>query len=67
MRSLLSRIPFTFVILGGWLAYEGYRGATGQAAIGSGRVTLYFVAALLSFSLAAMAFRERYRPRDPDR
>lgn len=65
MRRLLSRIPFTFIVLGGWLAYEAYRGATGQTIGGSGRLTLFMVASVLSFLLAAMGFRERYRPRDP--
>ena len=67
MRYLLSRLPFTFLILGGWLAYEGYQTTQGKyGPVNPVRVGAFFTAAGLSISLAILAFRERYRPRDGD-
>jgi hypothetical protein len=68
MRRWLARLPFTFLILAGWLGYEGYRASTGRyGPVSSSRVAIYFLAAFLALSLSMMAFRERYRPRDDDR
>jgi len=62
MRYVLARLPFTFLILGGWLAYEGYRTTQGAyGPVNPVRVGGFFVGAGLSLSLAMMAFRERYR------
>ena len=67
MRSVLARLPFTFLILGGWLAYEGYRASNCLSGpVTSGRITMYYLAALLAIALSMMAFRERHRPKDDD-
>jgi hypothetical protein len=64
MRYWLARLPFTFLILGGWLAYEGYQTANGRNGPGNQlRVVGYFVGAILSIALAIMALRERHRRR----
>ena len=65
MRYWLGRLPFTFLILGVWLGYEGYVASSGRnGSVSSARVAMYFVAAAMALSLAMMAFRERYRPRE---
>jgi hypothetical protein len=67
MRRWLARLPFTFLILAGWLAYEGYRASTGfYGPVGSLRVATYFLAAIFALSLSMMGFRERHRPRESD-
>ncbi len=65
MRYWLSRFSFSFLIVGMFLAYEGYKAATGQAGdVGQGRIMLYFVASAASFVMGMAGVRERHR-RDP--
>lgn len=67
MRRWLARLPFTFLILAGWLAYEGYRASKGfYGPVSPLRVGTYFLAAIFALSLSMMGLRERHRPRDPD-
>ena len=67
MRRWLARLPFTFLILGVWLGYEGYRASKGlYGPVSDTRVGIYFLAAVLAISLSMMAFRERYRPQDEE-
>ncbi|MDB5174712.1 MAG: hypothetical protein JWN51_3485 [Phycisphaerales bacterium] len=60
-RRWLARLSLSFLIIGLWLAYTGFRGAQTHA-FSHGRVMLCYVAAMLAFVLFAMGTRERHRP-----
>ncbi|MDB5353953.1 MAG: hypothetical protein JWN24_406 [Phycisphaerales bacterium] len=60
-RRWLARLSLSFLIIGLWLAYTGFRGAQTHA-LSHGRVILCYVAAMLAFVLFAMGTRERHRP-----
>ncbi len=62
MQRWLSRFSFTFLIIGGFLAWQGYRALKGEFGfVPQWRIILYFVAAALSFSLGASGIRQRHR------
>lgn len=67
MRYWLARLPFTFLILGAWLGYEGYQTAQGRyGPVNPVRVGAYFLGAGVLIALGMVALRERHRPRDED-
>ena len=67
MRPWLARLSFSFFIVAAWLAWECYKGATGQLGnVSQGRLILFMVAAVLSFVMGVVGVRERHRPMDDD-
>ena len=64
MDRFLSRFTFTFLILAGFLGYEGYVLLTGPVRPEIWRVALYFIGAGLSLGLAVRGIRERHRQRE---
>jgi hypothetical protein len=63
MPRLLSRFAFTFLILAGFLFYEGYILLTKAAKPSMWQVALYFVGAGMSLGIAVRGLRERHRGR----
>jgi hypothetical protein len=62
----LSRVAFSFFIVGTFLAWEGYQCATGtRGPVGAGRIVLYLFAAMLCYVLGVTGLRQRHRPQDP--
>ena len=65
MRPWLARLGFAFLVIAFVLVWEGYRIVSGRnPGPGTGRATLYFVAAGVAFGLGLFGIRERHRPRD---
>ncbi|MGH7213665.1 MAG: hypothetical protein ACREIT_02725 [Tepidisphaeraceae bacterium] len=62
MRRWLARLSFSFFIVAAWLAWEGYRSLSRQAA-GRGQLfgVLCLVGALAFVALAVAGVRERHR------
>jgi peptidoglycan/LPS O-acetylase OafA/YrhL len=62
----LARLSYSFFILAGLLMYESHRAIHGQLGpVGSGRIVLFWVGALVSFVLGCVGVRERHRPQNP--
>ncbi len=61
----LSRFAFSFIIVGMFLAWEGYQCVQGAAGpVSNWRIMLYFFAAMLCFVLGIIGVRQRHRPSD---
>ena len=61
-RTPLSRFGFSFLIVGFFLAYEGYESALGlRGPVTTGRIILYLVGAVLCFVLGFTGIRQRHR------
>lgn len=61
MRYWLERFSFSFLIVGLVLAWEGYRGAMGRGEpLGTGRIILYYVGAVVCFALSLWGTRLRH-------
>ena len=58
----LARFSFSFLIVGIYLAYTGYRGAE-SGEMSRGRTILCYVGAAFAFVLFLMGTREKHRPR----
>ena len=63
MGRFLNRFAFTFLILGGFLAFEGYELLTKGAQPSIWQVALYFIGAGMSLGIAVRGIRERHRQR----
>jgi hypothetical protein len=61
MNRWLARFSFTFLVVAGLLAWQGYRELTTFAQPKIWRVGLYFLAAGIGVGLAAKGVRERHR------
>lgn len=61
MHRWLSRFSFTFLIVGGWLLYEAYRGASASQPLPTWQITLMVVGGALGFSLGMQGIRLRHR------
>jgi hypothetical protein len=62
MRNWLSRLAFSFIIIGCVLLWEAYKSSTRQTLPPSPwRITLYTLAAACSFSLGIAGLRMRHR------
>ena len=59
----LARLSFSFLIVAGALAWQGYRTLSAGTAIWPAAVELFASAAAISLSVAG--FRERHRRQDP--
>ena len=57
----LARLAFSFLILAGFLVWQGYREMTTLANPAWWRIGLYFVAAGVSVGLGVRGIRERHR------
>lgn len=62
MRYWLGRLTPSFLIIAGWLGYEGYR--LGMNRGNPWAVRAYFVGAILAFVLFVAGARFRYERRD---
>jgi hypothetical protein len=60
-RRWLARLSFSFIIIGFFLAWQGWKLAQAAGAETQWRVLLYLVAAALSFVLGFLGVRERHR------
>ena len=64
MRRWLARLGFSFLILGGVFAYEGYRESSGRnGPVRGTRVGLFYAGSVVAFVLGGAGMRERHRPR----
>ena len=61
-RRWLSRLSFSFLIVGFFLAWQGWKLAQSGLEVTQWRVPLYFIGAVMSFVLGFMGVRERHRP-----
>ena len=61
-RRWLARLSFSFLIVGFFLAWQGWKLVQSGPQGEQWRVLLYFAAALMSFVLGFMGVRERHRP-----
>lgn len=61
MNKWLARLSTSFLILAGFLVYEGYKELTGPFIVHKWRIGLYFVAAGISIGLAMRGVQERHR------
>jgi hypothetical protein len=57
----LARFSFTFLVVAGLLAWQGYRELTQSTRPNAWRVGLYFLAAGIGVGLAVKGVRERHR------
>jgi hypothetical protein len=58
----LGRFSFSFLVIGFFLAWEGYKRYTAaNAQAGDWRTTLYFIGAMASVALGFTGLRERHR------
>jgi hypothetical protein len=63
MQSWLSRLSFSFLIVGMILAWHAYRAAGGRPGpIPTWKIILELIAAALCFVLGFMGIRQRHRP-----
>ena len=63
-RRWLSRFSFSFLIVGFFLAWEGYKRYTLLGGQLDWRAALYLLAAMLGIGLGLVGVRERHRPDD---
>jgi hypothetical protein len=61
MNKWLARLSTSFLILAGFLIYQGYKELTGPFPVVKWRIGLYFVAAGISIGLAIRGVQERHR------
>ena len=65
MRQWLARLAVALLVLAFVFVWEGYRITSGRNPHpGTGRATLYFVIAGVTFGLGLIGIRERHRSRD---
>ena len=63
MARFLARFSFSFLILAGWLAWEGYQITIGSAPPNrAGYAPLFFAGAAVCFALGVNGLRQRHRP-----
>lgn len=60
-RRWLARLSFSFMIIGFFLGWEGWKLAQAGGVDAQWRVLLYLAAAALSFVLGFLGVRERHR------
>ena len=65
-RRWLGRFSFSFLIVGFFLAWEGYKRYTLLGGRLDWRAALYLLAAMLSLVLGMVGVRERHRRDDHD-
>jgi hypothetical protein len=59
-RPLIAKLSFSFVAVGGVLAWRGYRLSQEQG--DPSRVYTFYVVAIVLFSVGFSGLRERHRP-----
>lgn len=64
MNRWLARFSFSFLVLAGLLAWQGYRELTTFSHPKLWRVGMYFLAAGIGVGLSAKGVRERHRSED---
>lgn len=66
MRVWLSRLAFSFLIIGGVLLWHAHRASRGDLGpVPQSRIILYVVAGALSLAMGIAGLRERHRPGGP--
>ena len=62
MKRFIAAASFSFFIIAGLLAWEAYKGVSGQLGpIGGGRIALFLVGAVLSLVMGGLGIRERHK------
>ena len=61
MNRWLARLSMSFLVLAGFLVWQGYQELTTFAHPVVWRISLYFIAAGIGVGLAAKGVRERHR------
>ena len=61
-RPPLARFAFSFLIIGTFLAWEGYQCAQGnRGEVGAGKIVLYLVGAMICYVLGFMGIRQQHQ------